>query len=189
MKTILLDIDGVIANFDAALLDVLKYIHNIDIDLMKLKSWDIFDIPEVRVLENDIFRCIEMSRAIYNMDLYDGAIEFVDTLRIMGRVIACTASIYPTTFPSERAAWLIGKVGFNVNDIIFAKDKSMVKGDVFIDDNLSNIINWGAENPSSLALHFQTPFRNVIPTQALPGNVNSCTDYKDALEQIKRKFK
>ncbi len=184
VKTILLDIDGVVANIDSVFVSSIKELSGIDIDLMTLKSWDLFDIEGVKAYEKDVFKHIEKSKAVLNLAEYDGAIDFVNSLKSLGRVVACTASIYASTFPSERATWIINKLGLSINDIVFARDKSLVRGDYLIDDSISNIFNWALANPNKKALHFQTPGRNTIKVDACPGNVDFCKGYNDVLELI-----
>jgi 5'(3')-deoxyribonucleotidase len=54
-------------------------------------------------------------------------------------VVAVTAPLAESDFWTfERARWL-GRRGFRKEDIVFASDKSLVTGDVLIDDGQHNI--------------------------------------------------
>src|SRR5690242_16199550 len=94
---ILLDIDGVVANFDKIILDYFSQNHNIKIDLgQETDLWDVSDFPEVRHLSEEVWDYILGTKdLIRNIELYPGAKDFVHNLRSLGHVIACTSSVFP----------------------------------------------------------------------------------------------
>jgi 5'(3')-deoxyribonucleotidase len=79
--------------------------------------------------------------------VFPGAQEAVATLHKEAEVIFVTAAMSGNPhWMWERSQWLA--THFNVTDrnIVFTWAKHVVTGDVFVDDKLSNIIEWHTEH-------------------------------------------
>ena len=75
-----------------------------------------------------------------------GALRALRRLRL-GRHVICATSPPPAEFSPhnwchERAQWLIRVMEFEQDDIVFARDKSLVRADVLIDDYAPNFIGF-----------------------------------------------
>lgn len=134
---ILLDVDGVLANFTRAFLD---YFGNGATDA-DITQWDIVkalaDGPHA--LPVDAYR--QFGEDVGRLNLcstiqpYPGSRDFVDTLRALGHeVVACTSPMN-AAWLSQRAAWLERHFDIKVKHQIHCSDKSRIEGDVLIDDN------------------------------------------------------
>lgn len=84
------------------------------------------------------------------MQPMDGAKEGVKKLRELGyRVVILTSpTISNITWETDRRTWLTYHFEINHQDVIFARDKYLVRGDVFIDDKIKKVLDWAAVNPS-----------------------------------------
>ena len=146
MATILVDLDGPVAN----LLDEWLRLYNIDYDddLLpgQIKSWDM--VPYVRE------SCGKLIYEYLDGDIYDGvkpvdgALDGIKKLRELGhRVVFVTSA--PEGTGDAKYAWLKrhgflddGKVS---ESYIEAHDKSLVRGDILIDDRVENIVRFPGE--------------------------------------------
>lgn len=84
-------------------------------------------------------------------------VSYLPRLRELGDV-GCLTS--PTTGPHwvhERFAWLLDR-GFTKRDVIFASDKSHVRGDFLIDDSAENCEAWQVAHPDGLAILLDAPW-------------------------------
>lgn len=182
-KTILLDIDGVIANFDEL---IIKYanLHNIELD-MDQDIWDMTAFPEFIHLKDRFWKFIlNEPGLIYGLNKYDFSNEFVDDLRELGNVVACTSSVFPGTFSSERINWLMDKFDFKREDIILTSKKYLIKADYLIDDKPANVISYALEWPESIVFHYQTPGRYEFMINPSPHNIYYSKYYYSILDEI-----
>jgi 5'(3')-deoxyribonucleotidase len=141
MRTILVDVDGVLADFTPTYLHELEKAtgrHYIEADVTD------FDFRKcVCTAEEDaaVWRTLsETPGIVYNLPTYPGAFQFLKELRELGRVVACTKPAGPR-WAGERYHWLLD-CGFAPADIVLCGDKNLVKGDVLIDDCIQNLDEW-----------------------------------------------
>lgn len=113
-----------------------------------------------------------------------GALAGVAELRAYGhQVIALTAPIFQKDWLYGRAMWL-SDIGYNDKTIVFTRDKSLVPGDVLIEDNPEYACDWAAANPQGTAILLDQPwnrFKDLIDT---PVNVIKAYGWSDVLYLI-----
>ena len=130
--TIVLDCDGVLADFVGAL----------------AKGFE-FD-PEI-VTEHDLRHVFgekwpHMVTAICSegwcsqVPMYEGAQELYKGLAKLGRVIIATSPWDSETWCCERTRWI--RERFPKPNIVFARDKHDVRGDVLIEDSAESVEGW-----------------------------------------------
>ncbi len=139
---ILCDVDGILVDFAESYLRLLREmfgVHKTEADITSFHFEQCVSTPEQdRAIWQDIAR---NPGFVYNLPVYDGAMGFLAELRQLGRVVACTSPANPL-WTAERAQWLLDKGGFEKRDIVVASDKSLVMGDVLIDDAIHNLEGW-----------------------------------------------
>lgn len=87
-----------------------------------------------------------------------GAGPFLARLRQWADVYAVTAPLDGApTWTHDREIWLFDRLGFTPERVIHARDKSIVGGDVFVDDRLANVEQWAAAHPGGLAVLWLEP--------------------------------
>lgn len=139
---ILLDIDGVVADFVGKVRSTVAEVghHDLVVDRFDFTSKLRDDAPFVykhyRVESAKPAWCSAIAA-------YDGAAVFVEALRELGDVVAVTSPLsHCPTWAHERRDWLVDRLGFKSDDIVSVKRKDLVVGDFFIDDHHGNLDAW-----------------------------------------------
>lgn len=179
---ILCDIDGVICDFANEYLHLLKMQHGIrkvEADITTFHFEQCVSTPEQNA---SIWRYIERSGGfVYDLPMYNGALEFLSSLRQRGRVVACTSPANPT-WTAERTKALQDHFGFSKRDIVVASDKSLIIGDFLIDDAVHNCQEWqNGAGMGGFALLFDRPWNASAPADT---HWQRVLDYEHALETL-----
>jgi len=154
---ILLDVDGVLADFVTPALAIINEI--------SARTWLAEDIEQ-----HDLTRACgltpEQSKRWYaaicapgfcaNLQPYPGVVEILTQLREKAELVAVTA---PFDNGTDRAAphWMIERWdwlrahGFGPRQIIFTNEKSYIDGDIFVDDNAHHVDMWKYRHPQKVA--------------------------------------
>jgi 5'(3')-deoxyribonucleotidase len=145
MLTVLLDIDGVIADFVGRALVVIHQLSGND----RCKRSDVtdHDMANVFGVDEKLFNAACSTPGFCaSIKPYPGALAILDHLRQAVRVVAVTAP-FPKAphWQHERREFLLD-IGFKHADIISCADKSMIRGSVLIDDNERNCNSWAGVN-------------------------------------------
>jgi 5'(3')-deoxyribonucleotidase len=133
MRTVLLDIDGVIINYIDDLLSALRFRgHNV-----RMPSY--WDLRDIGVPQSEIDSVTGRRDFCTLLPLYPGAREFLAKLRKDYRVIACTSPADRSPYWASERYHVLREIGFAKRDIILCSDKAQIRGDVLIDDNPENV--------------------------------------------------
>jgi 5'(3')-deoxyribonucleotidase len=149
-----LDCDGVLADFNSAARELAPH-------------------PDAPTLEKAFGFDGAMWDAIARRDIYfhlamrvlPGAVKSVYDLRHFGHKVICVTAPPKREMPWHhwRATWLQRNFGFHHDDVIFARDKSLIRADVLVDDFAKNLRTF--------------PGRRIMVTQPwnVPEDVPECT--------------
>lgn len=114
----------------------------------------------------------------------EGAIELVRGLRAWADVYAVTAPLDGApTWPFDRERWLVEELGFAPSEVVHARDKRLVAGDVLVDDKPEHLVGWSAEHPEGLAVLWEAPYNDAHPW---PGP--RVSGYVDLEEVLRSRF-
>lgn len=177
-QVILLDVDGVLADFVGGLCRALAP-HGHDVLPEDVRAWDL-----TQALPAPAARCVPkiLSNPGFASGLawYHGAREFLAECRDPWIVTAPYTK--SATWVSERLAWLVPAV--SPHRVIFAdgRAKPRVHGDVLIEDNAETAHAWAARHPEGLALVLARPW-NADMQGAL--NVHRVRDFDEARRAIR----
>ena len=158
-KTILCDVDGVLADFTGALLDQCGTV----VKPSDINNWDLFSMlePDCRA---KAFKILQNSEFWRNLPVFPHAQEAVEDLRRKGRVLFVTSPWANSTTGWEchgwgyaRAHWLREHFSTPSADLIIAYSKGYVRGDILIDDRFKNISEWSTMNPNGRAYLMRRP--------------------------------
>jgi len=144
----LLDIDGVVADFLGA---VRRVVAEVSSQPLAVTQWDFLtELQQLRPVEYRHYRARSAERGFCGaIPLLPGAASFVEQLRSRYRVIALTTPLaHCPTWESERRQWLRGHLNFEPRDVVFANDKTLVPGAMFLDDRPENVRDWAAAHLS-----------------------------------------
>lgn len=156
-KPVLIDCDGVVADFVGTCLDYAKSVgveplspEQIKMDIKKYDLWKQADLGNAVLREG----------FCYNIKLIEGAQEFVQAIRDMDIPIMFVTSPYEGSkhWHYERYQWL--KTHFNINrkEIMFATEKRYVGGITLIDDKADNVLNWQRYNAPRFGILIAQPW-------------------------------
>jgi len=163
VSTILLDMDGVLANFDQGHVDaciragIPRALHGED-----RAEWDLLStVPrEDRARLLRLWHAPGFFRALYPMD---GAVDGARTLRRQGHeVFICTAPLLNhATCAAEKIEWVRAHLGDDfAARVIITRDKTLIHGDYLVDDR-PNI--HGVHTPTWKHLLFEAPCNRNDP--------------------------
>jgi 5'(3')-deoxyribonucleotidase len=139
---VLVDVDGVVADFVGATIRALGGGFKHD------------DVKDFNFVGTPDFDRVKAEAAwvspgfVTNIPVLRYAIEGIMQLREISDVVFCTAPFEGAPcWVSERVRWLERHFGAAPEEIIFAKDKSLVVGDMLVDDKCANLDRPGSWLP------------------------------------------
>jgi 5'(3')-deoxyribonucleotidase len=166
-KRILLDCDGVLADFCSLCFDFIeknigkKFAHE------DVKQWDVFEALGVKYLENDFRSYISSGGKCSDIAPYVESISAVHDLKKDFEIVVVTSPLHVTSWVVERTDWLKRHFGFKKEDIIFATRKECVTGDFLIDDHVENCSSWKEQHHKGVSLLWDAPYNRSKITKSL----------------------
>lgn len=157
---ILVDCDNVLCSF----VDLYKDLHGIlngrSFEYDEVTDFDYSKCVATPDEDAKIWRHIDTTPGlIAELSEEDGAFAGLDELRSIGRIVCVTKQRSSSrTWCYERECWLRTFCGFGENDIVFAADKALIPGDIFIDDRLDNVIAWDSAHINGAGIVFDQPW-------------------------------
>lgn len=178
MKRILVDVDCVVADLMPTWLDHYNSEFDDHLTVSQITSWGMEEFVK-KECGTKIYDYLWVSNLYDYVQPIDGAITGVRWLRRHGYDVRfVTSGIH-----AGKAKWLgehgllLGESPLYSPDLIVAHDKSIIKADIMIDDNIKN-----CESFSGLAIVFGQPW-NSNTTQFFRAD-----DWADVIQFIARKY-
>lgn len=139
MIDILLDCDGVLADFISAAIKR----HKKDMSVDEWKVWNHHE-EDWGMTDEEFWIPLKGEDFWYNLEFYPWSKELLNNLQRLGKVTIVTA---PTKDPgcfSGKYRWLTEKLNINHDDIIIGRSKHLLanKYSILIDDNPRNIMEF-----------------------------------------------
>lgn len=151
---ILLDCDGVLADFVGATLDVLRRDCGLSFTADEVTRHDI--CTTLRLPTNEVAHVKSVWRSLgfaSSIEPYPEALAGVESLKKLGEIVVVTAPMaHSLTWAGEREQWLAWH--FGLTDIISTREKQHVVGDVMIDDMMENLLT----SPARSRVLFRRPW-------------------------------
>jgi 5'(3')-deoxyribonucleotidase len=163
---VLLDCDGVLADFVSAMLRV---VYEVTGEAYRPEQVTEFDFCRALGLgptdAGNVMLAISGRRKFCaRLVTYPGARDGVRRLREVADVYIVTSPWNSNeTWTSEREWWLQHYFDIPHGRVIHASAKHLVRGDVFVDDKTSIVATWQRWNPDGLALRWNTPHNQRDP--------------------------
>ncbi len=181
---ILLDVDGVQADFVTAYLGMLNLVTGRAHRYEDVTNWQFSKCVSSPEEDREVWGLIDRSPGLVrNLGWHDGAEKGVAALRALAPVRAVTSPHYGPHWVPERAHWLMDR-GYAKRDIIFCSAKEDVPGTLLVEDRLANAVDWAQHHPNSLSILMNAPW-NQGP---LPGNVIRVRNWEIAVDVISGGF-
>ncbi len=138
---ILVDMDGVLANFESGFLKLWREKHA-DKPFIPLEQRTTFYVEDQYPvdLKDLVFETFSSANFFRSLEPIDGGIKAMNELQQMGHeVFICTSPLVSyQNCVLEKYEWVDAYLGKEwVDTIILTRDKTMVKGDILIDDRPS----------------------------------------------------
>jgi hypothetical protein len=181
---IALDADGVLRNFTAGALVVVKEVTGRTFALADVTS---FNFTQALGLSEEETRAVMTTISsrrgfVTSLPPYPQARQGVRRLRELGDVFCVTT---PWDGPSgknpwwcdESEAWLALHVGIDV--VHHAEDKSTYEADLFVDDRVKNVRAWLARWPGRTAVLWRTPQNS---SKVVPGCAHATSSWEELYE-------
>lgn len=184
MKPILVDVDGVCADFCGTVCDFINTKNgtsftNNDID-------DDIRISLKKYWDNDVDKFVKSDGFSQMLPVLSGAKELIETCKSITNVIFLTSPYYGSkTWVYDRIKWLEKHFNATRDDVIFARNKKYVNGLLLIDDLPRNCQEWCEYNSKSSIL-IDAPWNKKdhvdglitrLPLDRVPYVLNKMKDY------------
>lgn len=156
---VLVDVDSVIADLMPEWLRLYNLDYGDDVSVNEITEWDMtkFVHPDCG---NHIYKYLERKTLYDHVEIIEGSLRGVDYIRSLGhRVIFATSGVHTTAKYKwlERNGFNPGK---NAEDYVVIYDKTLLRGDVLIDDRESNV--WNFTSAGGKAILFNQPWNQNI---------------------------
>jgi 5'(3')-deoxyribonucleotidase len=159
MKTVLCDIDCVVADLLGPWLAAYNSEYAQDISIKDVSSWDLGKcVPD----GDEVYQIIRRPGFFASLPLLGGAKEGLEALLEKGNDVYLVSAAYSASAFAEKFDWVRKHLPF-MNDRVFLTDgktpKGLIRGDVLIDDGPHNLIDFKERNPNGLAIaayHYYT---------------------------------
>lgn len=151
---LILDVDGPCADFVFHLKDYMglrKKLH-------EMTSYEITEFMTKDELE--IFKYVMRDSVFWStLPVVTGAKEGVAAAQAAGWEVLFATAPWLTcpTWGHVRHEWLKKHFGASPRAILIGANKSVIKGDLFVDDKPKNVTEWAVENPTGRACLYDTP--------------------------------
>lgn len=137
---LLLDVDGVLADFTTPALQFLESIGK-QKKFEQILSWDVFEADdEVERLFKE--KVATKPGFCLNLSPLRGSIEFVQKAKENYSVEILTTPYNVPNWYDERKDWIVKHYGIQRSHITFTHKKQHYEGEIFVDDKLENVVNW-----------------------------------------------
>jgi len=165
-QTVLLDVDGVIANFRKLYVDSCNSANSTSFTVDDTgNDWSFArSMHLTREQQEKTWEKINRKGAAGAMELLPGALNGVRALMEEANVYFVTSPVPSSpTWTYDRNAWLSAKFRINAQDhVIYTAQKRLVRGDFFIDDKPEAVWDWARDNPgSSVGVIWGAPTENI----------------------------
>lgn len=151
LPTILVDVDGVLADFVGGVLREIG---------ISSRYESIHDLDLSKCLSKLQYECMQemchLPGFCTSLEWYPSAKNFVGLLNKIGYCYALTTPWECSTWCAERVDWLNPYI--KKEKVIFAHAKHLVRGDILIEDNPYNVMAWKNLNPDKLAILLNRPW-------------------------------
>jgi 5'(3')-deoxyribonucleotidase len=171
LPRVLLDIDGVCADFVTPVLAAAGRMMGREFVLDDVHQWDILQAigADAEVIAA-VDRVIEQPGFCASLQVYPGVHEGLKQLRQYYEVVVVTSPFTGPHWVAERDAWLRRELGFAKSDIVHTAGKRVCAGDVLIDDKDSTLVEWATYHPEGLPILFDQPWnRKDVTTRRAMG--------------------
>ena len=180
---VLLDVDGILADFIGSVLDIIKKETGIEFYENNIKTFEMFeDLKTSKYnIKNICYKHFKKPKYALKLKLLDGSVQAVERIKELADIHVVTTPMHMNpTWTFEREQWLKKHFNIDYKDITFTSKKYLLKGDVLIDDNEFNVRSWSKENPNSKAFLWSKSYNEHI------NDLEKVSNWKPIIEYIEK---
>ena len=180
--TVLIDLDSICTDLLGAWLGAINKRYNRNVIIEDIKDWDLSANPKLADLKapnkaDKVYKIIQKDFFFWGLDVLPGSVDAVRTLSKLHDVYFLTAPAGNNS-AYEKLCWVDKHFPFvGASKTIITAHKTMVQGDVLIDDKASTCVAYAAKWPESLVLTFEYPYNKGMTGP----NVKVCGHYTDTV--------
>lgn len=181
---VLLDVDGVLADFLSPALDVVERLTGRKYSTEEMTTWDIFEIVG-KEWEQPFFEACNQPNFAANLTVYPGAQEGVRRLQEIAEVYIVTSPLnHNPTWTYERERWLRDHFDIPHGRIVHTSAKHLCVGDALIDDRPYNVQKWAYGHPNGTGLLWDAPWNRQDKVSGI--RVHGWNDVISIITQMKK---
>jgi 5'(3')-deoxyribonucleotidase len=162
---LLLDVDGVLADFLTPSLEVLRTLTGKSFRTEDFPYWDLFRVVDPK-WEAPFFRALGQPGVARSLEVYPGAQQGVARLHEMVDVYIVTTQLRGSpTWTHDREVWLQTHFSIPSHRVVHTSAKHLCTGEVFVDDRPENVLRWSKAHPKGIGLLWDAPWNrlDVVP--------------------------
>lgn len=155
---VLLDCDGVLADFHTPCLEIINQIGGTEHTLDQLDQWDIFDALKISSdVQKWVYQAMGDRGWAQKLKPYPGAVRAVEQIQTFADLYIVTSPMRGETWTFDRDEWLYSHFRIQRKQVIHCSAKELIAGDYLIDDRVENLVKWRACHPGGVALRWSPP--------------------------------
>lgn len=176
---LLVDMDDVIADLHTAWCEWYNRIYDDNMDPEFFRhDWAIHDHVKCGV---DVYKILSMENFGRSLKPMEGAIDAMKLLYEKYNTCIVSSASSSGQFSLEKHLWLERHMPFfNLRRLILCHEKSLVRGDIILDDRHKNVNSWLSMNPRGTGILFEAPHNS----KKVGGFTYRVHNWKEILECI-----
>lgn len=168
MPRILLDVDGVLADFITTYLHALAAVTGSYRHPAEVINWEIGkSLGLSEDTQRKVSTLLRKEGVASSMPVYPGAIEGVKKLTLVAEVYFVTSPFTSPTWTYDRDQWLDRHFGAVGKNVVHTAHKHLISGDVLVDDKPVNVRAWAKAWPLGTPVLWSQPYNERERTGTL----------------------
>ena len=190
MTSVLVDVDGVVSNFQKAFVATARRVLKRDFDPALInRYWDLASAMELTEEEHSRIynEGINLPGFALSLEPMPGSLEALAELVNVADVYFVTSPVWSShTWQWEREEWLKQHLGRHIgNKVINTSQKHMISGDILIEDRVENAARWMEWAPKrgqleAKAMIYARPYNEKTEFQRF-------SDWDDVFKQVRER--
>lgn len=177
-----IDLDGVVANFNAGWIRFYNSEFGTDLDVSQVDAWDV--IPKLTHFKHmgefwDWAEDLDGKSLFWHLDTFPDAVPALEKLAAWGHHLVIVTS-KPDFAIHDTFAW-IGEHRLPVTEVHITDQKEGVEADVYLEDAPHQLYQLRKHRPESLVVRFARPWNHEIPGTE---TVASWAEFLDLIDRL-----
>jgi 5'(3')-deoxyribonucleotidase len=177
--TVLVDVDGVVADFSGHTIKMLRFDFKIPQDVV-IDNYNMEQsLLPYGIKPKDLHKIWKKPLFCSSIRLIPRSVDSIYRLSQSFTVVFLTKPMEDhSTWHFERTSWIENNFKGLYEEIIFATNKWRVDGDAFVDDHAENVQAWSAKHPSKASAIINQPWnKNSNITSPRFDSIGKFTDF------------